>query len=860
MTEQVKFKDSMAHSDFLQLRVPESKKTRKWYEFQSKRLIPSVNSLPVDDYYEMDRLYKFANNDLSDFTSEITHYCGNLEEYGATKEQLVPYNPIPTKIEVLKGELLSMGNTHRIILLTAQAHRNKDKELYALIMKSVNEEIRLELEKMKLQLENMAPEEVDKYIESLRTEIAPQDIDIKKFASESEIVFNKLVQYTYHDQDIQTKKLETFEDVVKVDRFFAYTGWRHGRPFIKILNPLHVGFNKAPDVAFVQKGDYAWHRDEITLVDALQEYGNKLSKKDIEKLYSYGFNATPQVNRDHITKPVFDTTRWHSLLAEEYGNSFNDKGKGLHEGIGHSHINWTASLFRVHLEFKAFKEVIFLTYKDEDGFPITVMLNGNTDIIPEDASVIEFTNKFGDKSEKYKWSNNEGQTYEAEILYVPRRYELTRLGEDVYVDFREVPFQPDNLENPFTKFELSYKGGIVNSRNAKFISLMMRALPYAFQYMAIENLKDREIADYVGHETTIDVQQIPDELAGGNIDGDHKETSVTDKAFLADVIARKTKKRFVDSMQTSNGLPPPPTRTLGVQHNVVDTSPQLMNLDALATQVNVKCGLAMGISPQREAIVTSGTNVTDNRQSLMQSSLSTQTYFFYHDKIWQDILNEHLYNLKVWIQKVFENDDVKEHPLQYVLPNGSVETLKIHRGMVEKLEDVGLYVYNTGKDKMYFDIMMSNMQALFQNMDGDVSAISGVLKSLTSTNSVEEVHKEIQMLAKRNQEQQQRLEQAKMQTIEAQKKAQYDALKYQSELNLASDLKYLEAESEIKRLVAQLDAEKLRNANDVNANKMADSIELEREKMQHETEENAKDREADLQKAKIAASKKSATK
>jgi hypothetical protein len=57
---------------------------------------------------------------------------------------------------------------------------------------------------------------------------------------------------------------------------------------------------------------------------------------------------------------------------------------------------------------------------------------------------------------------------------------LQGLGEDVYVDFREVPFQPDNLENPFTKFELSYKGGIVNSRNAKFISLDDEGLTICF--------------------------------------------------------------------------------------------------------------------------------------------------------------------------------------------------------------------------------------------------------------------------------------------------------------------------------------------------------------------------------------------
>lgn len=858
---QQKRKPSLTENgDFMKLRIPESKKDKDWYIFQAKRLVPSVNSLPVDDYDEMNKLYKFVNNDFDGFENEIQHYCGNLEEYGMTKERLVPYNPIPQKLEVLKGELLSMGNTMRIILLTAQAHRNRDKELHDLIMRSVNEELRLELEAMKAQMEGMAPEEVQQLIEQLRTEIAPQDIDLKTFSSEAEITFNKLLNYTFYDQDIQTKKLETFTDTVVVDRFFVYPGWKHGKPYIKILNPLHVGFNKAPDVPFIQHGDYVWHRDEITLADAIQEYQNKLSEDDMGKLYQFGFNSSPQVTKDHIEKPVFDQTRWYSLLAQEYGKSFNDKGVGTHQGIGHSHINWTATIFRTHLEFKAFKEVIFFSYMDEDGIPVEVMLPGKADIIPDYASEIDFVNKFGEESCKYVWSDEEGRTYEAECLWVPRRYEVTRLGENVYVDYREVPYQPDNVENPFTKFELTYKGGIVNSRNAKFVSLLQRALPYAFQLMAVENLVDREIADYVGHEKVIDVQQIPDELASNALDGQGNPAAITDKSLQAEIIARKTKTRFVDSMQTSNGLPPPPTRTLGVQHAVVDTSPGILALKNLTQQINMQCGLSMGISPQRESMAIPGTNVTDNRQSLVQSTLSTQTYFYYHDRVWQSILSEHLYNLKTWIKKVFEDGKTKEHQLQYVLQNGAVEVLKVTPETLEKMEDVGLFIGNAAQDKLYFNIMQNNMQALFQNMDGDIAGISGVLKSIVSTNSIEQVHKEIQVIGQRNQKMMQAQEEAKQKTIEMQKKAQIDMMNYQSELKLINDLKLLEERQALEMKIAELEADRLRLANDVNRDNVDDNLSLEREKMAFEAVENQKDRDVDIQKAKISASKKPASK
>lgn len=848
------------NGDFMKLRIPESKKDKDWYIFQAKRLVPSMNSLPVHDYDEMNKLYKFVNNDFDGFEEEIQHYCGNLEEYGMTKERLVPYNPIPQKLEVLKGELLSMGNTMRIILLTAQAHRNRDKELRSLIMRSVNEELRLELEAMEAQMQGMPEEQVQQLIEQLRTEIAPKDIDIKNFSSEAEITFNKLLNYTFYDQDINTKKLETFTDTVIVDRFFVYPGWKHGKPYIKILNPLHIGFNKAPDVPFVQHGDYVWYRDEITLADALQEYQNKLNDEDLQHLYQFGFNSSPQVTKEHIEKPVFDQTRWFSLLAQEYGKSFNDKGVGMHQGIGHSHVNWTASIFRTHLEFKAFKEVIFLKYTDEDGVPVEIMLPGKADVIPDYASEIDFINKFNEESCKYVWSDEEGRTYEAECLWVPRRYEVTRLGENVYVDFREVPYQPDNVENPFTKFELTYKGGIVNSRNARFISLLQRALPYAFQLMAVENLVDREIADYVGHEKVVDVQQIPDELATNAINGEGNPSAVTDKSLQAEIIARKTKTRFVDSMQTTNGLQVPHTRGKGVEHAVIDTSPGISALKNLTQQINMQCGLAMGISPQREAMAIPGTNVSDNRQSLVQSTLSTQTYFYYHDRVWQSILSEHLYNLKTWIKKVFEDDKVTDHQLQYVLPNGSVEVLKVTPETLQKLEDIGLYIGNAAQDKLYFNIIQNNMQALFQNMDGDLAAISGAVKAIVSSNSIEEVHKEMQMIGESTRRKMIAVEEAKQKTVDMQKKAQMEMLDYQAELKLVNDLKTLEEKQKLEMRIAELEADRLRIANDVNKNSTADSLELEREKMAFEAVENQKDRDVEIQKAKISASKKPASK
>lgn len=833
--------------DFLRLRVPESEKTKEWYKWQHDRIVPAGNSLIISDFDEMKRIYEFCNNDWSSFNSEISHYCGNLTDYGAAPEELVPYNPIPQKLSVLEGELLQMGNNHRIALLTSTALKHKNKELLALIQKSVNEELRLEIEKQKEMLQGKSEEEVNQYIEQLRTEVSPRDINVKDFKAESEIMFNKLLQYTYYEQQVQSKKVETFQHAVKVARPFIYDGWKYGRPHLQVLNPLFVGFQKNPNEPFIQKGDYVFYRDEITVADVIQEYQNRLSDKQLNNIIEHANSGNP-IDKRHITEPVLDNIQYltNRLLDNRYTNM---RGIGNHQGNQQSNFNWDQTIWRTHLEFKAFKKVIFYSFFDEDGDKITVMLDAKTDVIPEDLEPLDFTNTFGDPSKIYKWSDEFGE-YEAEVIWVPRRYEVTKLGEDEYVDFREVPFQPDNLHAPFSKFELSYKGCILNNQNAEFTSLVMLGMPHAFQLAAVENLFDKEVAAYRGQETVVDVRQIPEELA---LDHEGNPLEGADKVFQQEIIAQKTKTRLIDSMGgVIDGALVPSTRGQAVQHQVIDTSPQLMNLKQIAMVIDQKVGFSMGISPQREAQMTSN-NVSDNRQALLQSSLSTQMLFYLHDQVWQHALSEHLYNLKVWLKRLFQNNpNMKEHPLHYILPDGKAEVLMVTPEALEKMEDIGLYVENTSKHKMYFDTMLQiqNIQAFAQNPES-IEKVSALMKELVSTNSVEEVHKNLKLITAEHRQQMQQQHQMEMEAIEKQAEKQRENLTYQNELLLMKDLKILQMKQELDIVKAQIDSTKFQKQMDVNANNISDQYEIKEMELAHESSENAKDRQLEEKIAKM---------
>lgn len=821
------------------IKLNEEKKDREWYKYQLDRYVPHTVIPIVEDYEEMKRLYEFVNNDLTKFRDDIAYYCGSLEEYGATEETLVPYNPIPNKIEVLKGDLLSRGINHKVVLLTAKAVRDKNEQLLQAVSASVNEELALFVQQQKAVMEGMSEEEANQMIEQMRTSLQPKDIQVKNFSSESEIIYNKLLQYALIDQDVRLKKAETLEDLVTVSRIFLHVGWKNGKPHIKVLNPLHVGFNKNPEIADIEKGDFVFYWDEITVADALQEYQNRLSDEEIQKVLDYGYSMNPMTEA-HVKKPVFDHAKYYSLL-DSLGE-FRRKGIGTHQGTQLTNYNLRQTMQRVHLEFRAFQEVMFVTVKDEYNTQLT--LKSDADIIPAEASKVKFTNRWFEESEKYVWVDEQGLEMEAEIVKIPRRYEVTRLGTDVLVDFREVPHQPDYGDNPFSRFELSYKGTILYNRNAKWLSLVQRAMPSAFQYMAAKRLQDREMAKYVGQERIIDVDQIPDMIGA---DHDRSLESDIDPVLRADIIARKTGSRFYSGSRSSNGLPAPPTRTAGVTYATVDTSPAFLNLQQFCQLLDVETGMRMGISPQREAMTLPNTNVTDNRQALMQSGLATQTLFFTIDRVWSRALNEHLMNMKTYIDNYLSvNKNLKGFDMEYILPDGTKEFFQVQPTQLSKLEDLGLYLFDSGREQLYFQYMLQSVFSFAQNAGQGVEQVSSVLKALTSAQGVEEMHKVIAMEAKAMEERQQQQQQQAQQLAEMQKQAAMEMERFRAELKLESELAKIKEQRISNKEQAEIQAQSLANQYDIDKDKENDLIQRDRERQVFEAEQKELDRQHQL--------------
>ncbi len=748
------------------------KEDGKWFKDYMNYVSPST-SPSIDHYEEMKNAYELVNMDLSSLKDKIGLFCNPLSDIvDELEEQLDPLADLKIKVEVLKGESLKRNDEFKVVLVTDRAIKAKNDLQKQLTQQSIDELVGLKIKALESELKGMPQEEAQKLIQDLRSQNEPEDINQKNWLSDLEIIFSKILKHTYLKYDIKNMMADTLEDAVIADRFYVFNTWKNGKPTIEIRNPLHGQGSKDPNNPFIHKGAWFWYRKAITIQEAIATYN--LSNEEVDNLYSYslGLDKRHGIGGDPIPSDNLD------IIATFQGpNIPNDKFTGLAQTQETNNVR-DGLIFETHFEFVAFKEVLFLSYRDEYGKQITEIV---TDFeIPKDAVKETFFNKFDQKTERFVWFDKDLNTeFEAERIWIPRLYEIVRLGDDIYPYYREVPYQTINPENPF-EISLSTKGIIINARNSKYVSSVQRAIPLYLQLLFVHHVQNRELSKYQGFIHSIDMDQIPDGLA---LDENGKQIRDKVGAYLS--VLRKTNKDLFSGTQTTTGGLAPSTRSPGSSGFMLGTAIELMNLQQLKDLIKREIGMAMGISPQREAAFTRGSNVSDNQQAIVQSHTITEPLFYKHAIVWKDVLSDHLNAYRQYYQKMFDVFNVKELSEHIWLPEGSQETLLITPDTLVNA-DLGLFLTNTQKTEEYSKIMLQQSFAFAQNQGQGIEAVSQLIKDIVSGASPEEIHKRISILEeqsfKRQQQLQEQQDQAQQQLKQMEIEAREDQQKHEEQL------------------------------------------------------------------------------
>ena len=67
---------------------------------------------------------------------------------------------------------------------------------------------------------------------------------------------------------------------------------------IEILNPLFVGFHKSPNEFYISKADCYYTRQPRTLGSIMDDYANKLTDEELEKVGLFSYNPNVIDKRD----------------------------------------------------------------------------------------------------------------------------------------------------------------------------------------------------------------------------------------------------------------------------------------------------------------------------------------------------------------------------------------------------------------------------------------------------------------------------------------------------------------------------------------------------------------------------------
>lgn len=809
----------MIDEPIYKLRVSENEKYTKegeWFKKYIDFVLP-YDTTVISNYKQMKLWYDVINDNLEGFKKELKQFCNpgidsEISKEFMLDEEIVHYNRIFSKYSYLNGEMLKRADQFYASFLSSEAIELKDQELKDEIAKALTEQLLLKFEQTQMTLAGSSRIDAEDYLNEMKSGPSPEEITAD-FKSSIEIFANETLDYVYHSEELLRKKSLAFKHMVTSDRCVYYVGEKYGKPGIQVINPLNFGFHKSPDEYRIEKGDYAWSRTPMTMAEVQNIFGDQLDDNDLAKLGTYF--STLSVNNRHKTinqgKDTPGIVQDMSSLEMAYDDQLN-KTTGQAQGSGIARRYNTQRLILVtHFEFKAFRELTFVTFIDEFGREITEV-HPNTYDIPDGATSTKFTNKYGKRSTKYEWVDTLGVQYMAEKIFIPRRYEITRLGKDIYLNYREVPNQPLNLDDPYGSFSLSYKGRIMSSVNTESISLVGRAIPSQFQYNLIKHIETKEWAKYEGYIKNVDIDQIPDYL---------EEQLGVDKIVAWKYLRRMFGDSYYSGSQNSSGLPNP-NKTIAVRPEVAGATMELFNLHRILEYIDREIGMSMAIPIQAQGQVSPNSNASDNLRNLQQGYTMIEWYMVEFSEITRSVLEEYLNQFTGYYRRFFRDyPNIKEHFLNYIVPNGSRKAIKILPKYLD-YGNIGLFLNSNQSDEEYRQLMKTlALQPLAQNAGQGVEIVSTLTKAITSGASSAEVHKMIVLASKEQEERQKefekirgqnaaRLQAEKRQIQEDQQSHEIDKIVLESSLSKDADdiPKELEATkvlSEIRQKDRELD-------------------------------------------------------
>lgn len=542
-----------------------------------------------------------------------------------------------------------------------------------------------------------------------------------------------------------------------------YIGVINGDPYVERVNPMYFDYEHSLDLEFID--DAAWCRRKMIMsaTEIYDRFYDKMSERQLNELLELidqrpGAGNNPEIRKTSID---YESIKLHKI------NSFTDNPFDIDHIVVY-HCCW-----------KSFKKIGFVT-----------LLN------PETGEVEEFQ-----VDEDYKVTGTEQSVEWDWIIEVWEGY---RIGDDMYIGIQPIEYQHISADNPNSQ-KLPYTGVVYNNTNSKPRSLVSMMKPLQYMYIVVWYRLELALSRDKGKVAVMDITQIPKSM---NIDVNKwmHYLSALGVAFINpydegwDIPGREGGKPSQFNQLSSWDL---------TMSNVIAEYIQLMQ------KIEDMVAKLTGITPQRQGQIAASELVSNTNTAVNMSYHITEPWFWNHNQVKRRVLTMLLNTSKAaW-------KDSKKY-LNYILDDATRAFVQLSDNFF--YEDMDIFVDDSTKNQQYIDQLKQLLQPAMQNGASllDIAEIITLDNMSMIKNRLEEIE---QKRMEQMQQQQQAEQQAQQQMAEQQnqlkeeelmlKKAEMDLEKYKVDQDNAT-----------KITVAQLNAYRGAENMDQDMNGIPDPIEI----------------------------------
>lgn len=815
----IRVEDNLYNATFPQQKLPLSKKNEDWQHSCVNYIIGEGNvvsgGMTKTRFGEMQTYYNLYNSifDEKDF-KRVTNPFKVDDGFPATPQD---FNIIRPKIDLLIGEETKRPMNFRVVRTSQEAASElmeKEKQMLmqyimAAITARMSEEEAAQFQEQLANGEVMPPQAIAKYMER----------DYKDVIENT--AYHTLV-YLKEKLNIDNEFIKGWKDALIAGTEIYYVGVLNDEPYMERVNPLYFSYDKSPDLEYIEDGSWCCRRMRLPVAEIYDRYYDKLTEKDLNKLNEM-LTGTPMNDRGE-KDPV---DNFNSIQMHIYDNPVYDQKSRYCINV------W-------HCCWKSFKKIYYVTTLDEAGQPQVTIVD-----------------------ETYK---KVGTELSVETDWIVEVWEGYRAGSDLYFGIQPIEYQHISIDNPNSQ-KLPYCGCIYSNTNSRPRSLVSILKPLQYMYIVLWYRLELAIARDKGKVINMDITQIPKSM---NITPDrwmHYLSSVGVNFINPyeegwNIAGREGGKPATFNQITSLDL---------TMSNVIAEYIQLMD------KIEILAGTISGITTQRQGEISTSELVGNVERSVVQSSHITEPLFWAHNQCKRHVLNMLLNTAKgAWEQ-------TGKKKLSYIFDNGERAYLDI----ADKFyyEDMDVFVSDTSKDLENIRKLQQLIQPAMQNG----ASLLEAAEILTNDN-FNIIKQKLQEMQKRQEDQikqQQEAEQNTQMQLQQMQNEQREQELMLEEAKMDLERYKIDADNQTKIAVAEISTYRGTEEKDVDNNGIPDpeemykiamdqqkirsgefvkdremkykkniedkKIELERDRMKHETELQKQKDNAALERERIKA-------